>query len=160
MIELMVMVSEQFSQVNAAPNARRYLREEWCKVRERKTVTEGINASEGRFRKMLYVCVSRAVKGFAPIKENLNDHFDYLAKLESSGKLMMSGPFFDAEPNSWSGDGLLIYNVDTLEEASEIAANDPLHVSGSRSFEVRPWLWNDGTLQFTLRFSDQSIRVD
>ena len=128
-------------------------------MRETKPSAEAIKASEGRLRKLLFVVTSRANHGFAPLKESIQAHFAYLSHLEVTGKLFMAGPLFDEQPDSWSGDGLLVYNVASLEEATEIATNDPLHQSGARSFHIRPWLWNDGCLNLTIRFSDQVTEI-
>lgn len=129
-------------------------------MHEKKTVTDALKASEGRLRKMLYVVTSKPNGGFGLIKDNIQAHLEYLGTLESSGTLFMAGPLFDEEPDSWSGDGLLIYNASSLEEATRIAEADPLHRSGARSYSIRPWLLNDGCMNFTLHFSDQKIAVE
>lgn len=127
---------------------------------EKKTITDALKASEGRLRKLLYVITSTANGGFGPIKENIQAHLEYLGTLESSGTLFMAGPLFDEEPDSWSGDGLLIYNASSLEEATRIAEADPLHRSGARSYSIRPWLLNDGCMSFSFRLSDQRVVLE
>lgn len=129
-------------------------------MREKKTITDALKASEGRLRKLLYVVTSTANGGFGPIKENIQAHLEYLGTLESSGTLFMAGPLFDEEPDSWSGDGLLIYNASSLEEATRIAEADPLHRSGARSYSIRPWLLNDGCMSFSFRLSDQRVVLE
>jgi uncharacterized protein YciI len=116
-------------------------------------------ASEGRLQKKLFVVTSTATKGFKPLKENLKDHLAYLGKLEREGKLFMAGPLFDTDPDRWSGDGLLVYNVKDHAEAMAVAESDPLHKSGARSFTIRPWLVNDGAMTFSIRLSDQTIKL-
>lgn len=129
-------------------------------MQEKKTIADALKASEGRLRKLLYVVISRANGGFGPIKDNIQAHLDYLGTLEANGTLFMAGPFFNEEPNSWSGDGLLIYNATSLEEATRIAEADPLHRSGARSFSIRPWLLNDGCMNLIFHFSDKKIAVE
>ncbi|MGE0758828.1 MAG: YciI family protein [Pirellulaceae bacterium] len=129
-------------------------------MRETKPVTDALKASEGRLRKSLYVVTSTAKKGFGPLKEHIHAHLEYLGTLEASGTLFMAGPLFNEEPDSWSGDGLLIYNVPSLEEAIRIAEADPLHRSGARSFSIRPWLLNDGCMSFSFRLSDQRVVLE
>lgn len=113
-------------------------------------------ASEGRLRKQLFVVVSTANRPVADLKPNLPDHLAYLADLERSGELFMAGPLMNEDPTTWSGDGLLIYAADSYERAAHIAANDPLHATGVRSYAIRPWLLNDGSLRLTISWSTQA----
>lgn len=129
-------------------------------MREKKTTTDALKASEGRLKKLLYVVTSKANGGFGPIKDNIQAHLEYLGTLEASGALLMAGPLFNEEPDSWSGDGLLIYNTSSLEEATRIAEADPLHRSGARSYSIRPWLLNDGCMSFSFRLSDQRVVLE
>ncbi|MDX2039270.1 MAG: YciI family protein [Isosphaeraceae bacterium] len=128
-------------------------------MRESKPATDAVAAAEGRLRRLLYVVTSTASQGFAPIKEHLHAHLAYLESLEVDGKLFMAGPFFNEDPETWSGDGLLIYNASSFEEAVSIAEADPLHRSGARTFSIRPWLLNDGCLALQVRFSNQKLAV-
>ncbi|MDX1961862.1 MAG: YciI family protein [Pirellulales bacterium] len=129
-------------------------------MRENKSAIDALRASEGRLRKFFYVVTSKAKGGFAPIKENIQAHLEYLGTLEANGTLFMAGPLFNEDPDSWSGDGLLIYNVSSLIEATRIAENDPLHRSGARTFSISPWLLNDGCMNFVFRLSDQKLSVE
>ena len=38
---------------------------------------------------------------------------------------------------------MVIIRAGSLAEAKEIAASDPMHASGARSYTVRPWLVNE-----------------
>lgn len=116
-------------------------------------------ASEGRLRKQLFVVVSTATRPAADVKPILPDHLAYLAELERSGELFMAGPLMNEDPRTWSGDGLLIYAADSYERAVQIAANDPLHAAGVRSYAIRPWLLNDGSLRLTVSWSTQAARL-
>ncbi len=129
-------------------------------MRESKSVAEALKASEGRLRKCLYVVTSTANEGFHLVKEHIHAHLEYLGTLEASGTLFMAGPLFNEGPDSWSGDGLLIYNASSVEEATRIAEADPLHCSGARSFAIRPWLLNDGCMSFSLRLSEQKVVLE
>jgi uncharacterized protein len=124
-----------------------------------KPSSEALKASEGRLRKQLFVVTSKAEKGFAPLKENLKAHLEYLGALEKDGKLFMGGPLFTEDPEKWSGDGLLIYSAKDITEAKSIADGDPLHKSGARSYTLRAWLVNDGSLTLTVKLSDQKGTV-
>ncbi|NMM54822.1 YciI family protein [Paenibacillus aquistagni] len=60
-------------------------------------------------------------------------HLAYLDKLKAEGKVYLKGPFKDG-----SG-GMVIYIADTLEEAKQLAENDPYVIEGVRSLNLREW---------------------
>ena len=49
---------------------------------------------------------------------------------------------------------MVIQHPDSVEHAREIAAEDPMHVAGARTFHVRPWLMNDGSMTVRVTYSD------
>ena len=48
---------------------------------------------------------------------------------------------------------MVIIRANSLSEAKQIAATDPMHKSGARSFTVRPWLLNEGTINLSINYS-------
>ena len=70
-----------------------------------------------------------------------------------------AGPFWNDDETEWMGEGMVIVRAGSLAEAKEIAAADPMHASGARSFTVRPWLMNEGTVTVKIRYSDGSREV-
>jgi len=62
-------------------------------------------------------------------------HLDYLSKVYKLGKTSITGPFGD------DGDirGIVIYNTATLEEAKQLAEQDPAVRAGRLVVEVHPW---------------------
>lgn len=116
-------------------------------------------ASEGRLRKQLFVVVSTSQGPLSTLKPVLPAHLEYLAELERSGELFMAGPLMNEDHTTWSGDGMLVYNAASHERAAEIAAKDPLHVSGVRAYTIRPWLLNDGSLSINVSLSTQRVTI-
>jgi len=55
---------------------------------------------------------------------------------------------------------MVIIRANSLVEAREIAGSDPMHSSGARSFTVRPWLLNEGTLNIKLDYSKGTFEVE
>ena len=55
---------------------------------------------------------------------------------------------------------MVIIRAGSLQEAQEIAASDPMHKAGARSFRARPWLLNEGTVTIKVTFSDGGRSVD
>lgn len=64
-------------------------------------------------------------------------HLAYLDGLRQAGKVLMAGPFVDGDG------GMVMYDVESLEEAKRLASEDPLVKAGVRSLELRAWapLW-------------------
>lgn len=69
-------------------------------------------------------------------KELLEEHIAYLNKYIAEGKIFAKGPFTDH-----SG-GLVIYRVDSWEEAKSIIENDPAIKHGSRDYILKEWKSN------------------
>lgn len=60
-------------------------------------------------------------------------HLQYLDQLYQEGKVAMAGPFTDKQG------GMVIYKADSLEEAEQLAKNDPVVAEGARTVQVREW---------------------
>src|SRR5690606_29022075 len=54
-------------------------------------------------------------------------HFANMERLSESGKLVVAGPF-SKDPDGWRG--LFVFAVDSVEEARNLTANDPVIVNG------------------------------
>ena len=72
---------------------------------------------------------------------------------------MFAGPLSDLSGDQMEGAGMIIYQTNSLEQAREIAEQDPMHVSGARIFTLRRWLINEGSLQLGLKLSAQSVNL-
>ena len=97
----------------------------------------------------LYVAQSTPAKAPEDVKANLPDHLAYQADLERRGQLAFAGPMSDESGDHMQGMGLIIYRADSLEQARVLAESDPMHKSGARSFVLRRWMINEGSLNFT-----------
>ncbi|WP_168222932.1 YciI family protein [Oceanicola sp. D3] len=75
----------------------------------------------------------------------LPEHLARQAELEAQGVLLAAGPLLDVEGNK-TGAGLMLLRAETAEAAHDIAAEDPLHKDGFRSFELSEWTLKEGTL--------------
>ncbi|MDH7794018.1 MULTISPECIES: YciI family protein [unclassified Beijerinckia] len=102
--------------------------------------------TRGYLAKQLYAIFTRPTNGIGPIMENLAEHLGYQEYLEREGIMFAAGPHWTDNEQDWEGDGLVIYRASSIEEAREIAAKDPMHTSGARTFQVRPWLVNEGKM--------------
>ena len=112
-----------------------------------------LEASKGMLQKQLYVVFTTPVDGMGPVMENLEEHLQFQVKLEQDGIMLGAGPFWADDDHTWHGEGMVIIRADSLDHAKEIAATDPMHSSGARSFIVRPWLLNEGRVTVQIDFS-------
>lgn len=101
----------------------------------------------------VFVAESTPQKAAEDVKAVLPDHLAYLQSLESAGKLMMAGPLSDETGEEMQGTGMLVLRAASMEEARELAANDPMHISGARAFKLRKWLINEGRVSVSVGLS-------
>jgi uncharacterized protein len=113
--------------------------------------------TERMLGKKLYVVLSTANRG-SDLKPHLADHLEYMITLEKKRLLFASGPFSPSGGGA-PGDGMTILRTSSLKQAYTIAARDPFVVAGLRTFEVREWTMNEGSLGLTVNLSDQSVEV-
>lgn len=107
----------------------------------------------------LYVAHSTPSGAPDDVKANLADHLAYQAELERAGKLAFAGPMSDETGAHMQGVGLIVYRADSLEEATALAEGDPMHKSGARSFVLRRWLINEGSLTLQVGLSTGAVTL-
>ncbi|HJP36549.1 MAG TPA: YciI family protein [Gammaproteobacteria bacterium] len=117
------------------------------------------DACEGMLRKQLYTVFTRPADGLGPVMEVLEAHLKFQISLEERGVMFGAGPFFSDDEQQWRGEGMVIIRAKDLEEAKAIAAEDPMHSSGARVYEVRPWLLCEGSVTIKLSHSKRSYEV-
>ncbi len=123
------------------------------------TKDDVLNASKGMLQKQLYVVLTTPTNGLGPVMEHIEAHLKFQVQLEKDGIMFGAGPFWADNEADWNGEGMVIIRADSLAHAREIAAQDPMHASGARSFEVRPWLLNEGTLTVRIDYSSGQREV-
>jgi uncharacterized protein len=114
----------------------------------------------GYLAKQLYVVFTSPAHGIGPVMENLARHLEFQEKLEAKGTMFAAGPHWTDDEQRWEGDGMVIIRAASLAEAQSIAAEDPMHKSGARSYRVRPWLVNEGTLTVKFDFAGGRFHLD
>ncbi len=113
----------------------------------------------GFLAQQFFVVLTEPTNSLAEIEEVLKEHLQYQVKLEKQGRMFAAGPLCDVATGSWLGRGLVIIRADSLEEAKDIAAGDPMHVSGARRFEVIPWCMNEGGFDLRVRLSSGTAEL-
>jgi len=115
--------------------------------------------SRGALALELYVAVSTPAKAPEDVKAALGAHLAYQAQLERDGALAFAGPMSDETGEQMQGMGLIIYRADSLEAARALAEADPMHASGARSFTLRRWMINEGSLTLSVGLSTNAISL-
>ena len=108
---------------------------------------------KGMLNLKLFVIFSQG-KGLN-LKPYLADHLEYMIGLERQGKLFASGPF----GNPARGDGMTVVRAKDIEEAHELARHDPFFINGIRTYTIEPWTVMEGSLSFTINFSDKTSSI-
>ena len=93
------------------------------------------------------------------LQENLPAHLAYQSEQEQKGVLVMAGPLSDLTGEQMEGVGMIIYRAESLQAATAIADEDPMHKTGTRDYTIRRWLVNEGSFQLDIKLSAQSIKI-
>lgn len=101
----------------------------------------------------LYVVKSTPAGAPEAVKATLPAHLDYQRQLETAGVLALAGPLSDASGESMEGEGLILYRAASMDAARALADADPMHASGARSYTLRRWLINEGSLNLGVGLS-------
>lgn len=109
--------------------------------------------AQGLLAQQLYVVFSEPTGGLGPIRENLEHHLAYQAKLEADGTMFAAGPLATDDERDWLGAGMFVYRAQSLHAARALADADPMHQSGARSYTIRPWLLNEGSTTVRVYYS-------
>ncbi len=120
---------------------------------------KAIAKDRGALALELYVAVSTPQKSPDEVKAVLPDHLAYIQRLEVSGQLMMAGPLSDETGTEMEGAGMLVLRTASMDEARALAASDPMHSTGARSFTLRRWLVNEGTLSVSVGLSTGKVAL-
>jgi uncharacterized protein len=109
--------------------------------------------------KQLWVIISRRVVPPEQLQPHVLAHLQHQIKLEKQGILYGAGPA--TLPGAAEASfGLIIIRAKDEADARRIADSDPVHVHGLRKYELYQWSMNEGSLNITLNFSDQTYRLD
>jgi uncharacterized protein YciI len=112
-----------------------------------------LSRQKGFLAKQLYVVLTTPVHGIGPVLEHIEEHLAYQKSLEEKGIMFAAGPNWTDDEKSWEGDGMVVIRASSLAEAKAIAEKDPMHSSGARTFSVRPWFVNEGTITVKLNYA-------
>jgi uncharacterized protein YciI len=108
-------------------------------------------------RQSLYVIRTSPARG-PGTAEMLAEHLEYQIALERSGTMFGAGPIYDEGEDTPSG-GMIIVRATNFNEARKIADADPMHAHNLRRYTIEKWLLNEGSMTFTVRYSDRTAEI-
>lgn len=117
-------------------------------------------ASGAMLQKQLYAIFTTPTDGLGAVFANLDDHLAFQMQLEQDGIMFAAGPLWTDDEQEWQGEGMVVVRAASRAEAIAIAERDPMHKAGARSFTVRPWMINEGSMTVRLDFSTQTFAIN
>ena len=125
------------------------------------TPDDGLAPRETTRHRRLHIAVSRvsAPNAGIPPADLLREHLAWMAELEASGRVFAAGPVVD-DDDGIVGDGVYIVRADSIAGAEKLVANDPLHRSGHRTFEVFGWDPHQGRITLTATLADAGTALN
>ena len=114
-----------------------------------------------------YLCFMTLVESpppNAPSREQVRrPHKEYMAKLESEGRLFGAGLLKNDKDNETFCDlgyGMFILRAETRAEAEAIAFEEPNTKAGLRTMRVVPWARGEGDINISISFTNGTVKID
>jgi uncharacterized protein YciI len=107
-------------------------------------------------KKQLWVIITKAVAPPEKVRGHLKAHLEHQIALEKAGIMYGAGPA-TRPSETVPAFGLIIIRAKDEAEARRIADSDPMHASRVREYELYAWSLNEGRINVTLNFSDQTF---
>jgi len=106
---------------------------------------EAHETAESMGMKIYYIFLLRKGPTWSPestpeIDELQKEHLTNYKRLAEMGKLVLTGPFLDSFATNGDPRGMGVLKADTLEEARELIATDPMVKVGRLIHEIHPWM--------------------
>jgi len=105
----------------------------------------------------MYLVVTRPVRS-PEIDKKLHEHLAHQVDLERKGIMFAAGPLYSRDSNIPEA-GMFVLRAGSFEEAEAICEDDPLHKAGLRKYTIQKWRVNEGSMTFTVNFSDQTAKI-
>ena len=86
-------------------------------------------------------------------------HLAHQYDLEARGVMFAAGPFLGDDGKPY-GPGMIIIRANSQSEARAIADADPYHKGGYRTYTLKRWSMNEGTLGLRVNFSNGTYSIE
>ena len=101
-----------------------------------------------------YYAMFRTLQDPLKIGPVMLEHYQWLIGLEKDNLVFASGPLFKNDGSQ--GVGMTIFRCESFEDAESLAEQDPFVIGGAVSYEVQRWQVNEGRVNVSVDFSDQT----
>ncbi|HWE72670.1 MAG TPA: hypothetical protein VG328_05875 [Stellaceae bacterium] len=112
----------------------------------------------GLLHKELYIAVTEPLGG-PGLAEHLEEHIHGQIEMERKHILFGAGPLQN-EGNDKPTRGMFIIRAKSFEEARKILDGDVFHKKGLRKYKLYRWQMNEGSINLTINYSDQTATID
>ncbi len=107
----------------------------------------------------LFVVTSTPIAAPEAVKAALPAHLAYQRDLELAGQLVLAGPVSDDSGDEMQGAGMIVYRAESMHAARALAEADPMHSVKARSYTLRKWLINEGSLTLSVGLSTGKVTL-
>jgi uncharacterized protein len=112
----------------------------------------------GLLHKELYIAVTEPLGG-PGLAEHLEAHIHGQIEMERKNILFGAGPLQD-EGKDKPTRGMFIIRAKSFEEARQILDGDVFHKKGLRTYKLYRWSLNEGSINVTINYSDQTAKIN
>ena len=107
--------------------------------------------------KELYIAITEPLSG-PGLAEKLHEHIQGQIDLERRNILFGAGPIQDEDKDRPTR-GMFIIRASSFAEARAILDQDVFHKSGLRTYKLMRWSLNEGSINLTVNYSDQTAKI-
>lgn len=111
----------------------------------------------GLLHKELYIAITEPLSG-PGLADKLHDHILGQIDLERRNILFGAGPLQD-EDKERPTRGMFIIRATSFAEARSILDQDAFHKAGMRTYKLFRWSLNEGSINLTVNYSDQTVKI-
>ena len=115
---------------------------------------------DGLLHKQLYIAITDPLTSPEIVASGkLRDHILFQIELEKKNVLFGAGPLQD-ESKDKPTRGMFVLRASSFEEARSILDQEVFHKSGLRKYKLYRWSMNEGSINVTINYSDQTAKID
>ena len=101
-----------------------------------------------------YYAMFRTLEDPSKIGPVILDHYHWMIRMEKENRVFASGPLFKNDGSQ--GVGMTVFRCESFAEAEALAVQDPFVICGAVNYEVQRWQINEGRINVSVDFSDQT----
>lgn len=116
--------------------------------------------ARGSLALVLYAVINSPAVAPPEMSKHPPNHLAYQTEPERGRPLVFAGPLSDLSGENIEGVGMIVYRAANLEAARAIANADPMYARAIKTYEIRGWLVNEGSLTLNVGLSVGTVALD